>query len=96
MPSKKKIIGQSNLTLTLEPTRIESEALNLTKTQQKKPKLKNFLLNDLDCDRLVKLVHEANQNSPYKKMSETSIIKALLLLGGKMDIEKIIKAAREA
>lgn len=96
MPTKKKITGQSNLTLPPEPIGTESDALNLTTTQQKKPKLKNFLLNDLDCDRLVKLVQDANRNSPYKKISETSIIKALLLLGGKMDIEKIIKAAREA
>jgi hypothetical protein len=97
MPSKKKITGQSNLTAPSEPlTKTNSEPLNLTTPQQKKPRLKNFLLNDLDCDRLGKLVKEANQNSPYRKISETSLVRALLLLGSKMDIERIVKAAHEA
>ncbi len=70
--------------------------LNLTVAKQKKPKLKNFLLSDLDCERLIALVKEANQASPYKKVSEAAIIKALIFLGGKMDIDKLLKAVREA
>ncbi|KAF0139099.1 MAG: hypothetical protein FD122_3507 [Stygiobacter sp.] len=97
MPSKKKITGQSNLTAPSEPlAKTNSEPLNLTTPQQKKPRLKNFLLNDLDCDRLGRLLQEANRNSPYKKISETALIRALLLLAGKMDIERIVKAARDA
>lgn len=97
MPTGKKLTGQSNLTIpTIEENASPKERLNLTTPKQKKPKLKNFLLTDLDRERLTNLVNDANQASPYKKISETAIIRALLLLGGKMDIEKIVKAAREA
>lgn len=97
MPTKKKITGRSNLTTPPEPPGTEkTERLNLTTTKQKKPKLKNFLLNDLDCERLVNIVREANNASPYKRVSEAAIIKALILLGSKMEIEKVLKATREA
>lgn len=97
MPTKKKITGHSNLTAPVEQASVEKDTpLKLTTPKQKKPKLKNFLLTDLDLERLISLVNEANQASPYKKISETAIIRALLLLGGKLDIEKIVKAAREA
>lgn len=96
MATKKKIIGQSNLSAPPKPTEGEKERLNLVAPTAKKSRLKNFLLNDLDRERLIKLVVDANRASPHKKISEASVIKALLLLGSKMDIEKIIKAAREA
>lgn len=92
----KKITGRSNLSMIPQEPQAPTEKLNLTISTKKKPKLKNFLLNDLDCDRLTKLVELANRASPYKKVSEAAIVKALILLGSKMDIEKILKASRDA
>ena len=96
MPNKKKITGHSNLTVAVTEKVAESEALSLTTPKQKKPKLKNFLLSELDCERLIKVAKEANKASPYKKVSETAIIKGLILLATKLDIEKLLKATKEA
>lgn len=92
---KKKITGQSKL-LT-EPTKEApaEQPLNLTTPKPKKPKIKNFRLNDLDQEGLKQIVEAVNKVSPYKKVNETTIIKTLIYLGKKINPEKILNATKE-
>lgn len=92
---KKRITGQSKL-LTEPQTSVPADApLNLTTPKPRPSALKNFRLNDLDREQLQQIVSTVNRLSPYKKISENTVIKALIFLGGKMNPEKILKATKE-
>ncbi len=92
---KKKITGASKLLTEKEPSAPPTAPLNLTTPKVKKPRLKNFRLNDVDQEQLRRIVDEVNRLSPYKKISEATIIKSLIFLGSKMPPEKILKATKE-
>lgn len=94
--AKKQIIGKSKLLQEAEVPIQKEEPLNLTIPKKKKPTLKNFRLTELDCENLRKITEAVNRISPHKTISETTIVKALLLVGSKLSPEKILKAAKEA
>lgn len=94
--AKKQIKGQSKLLLESEPsTTAISEELHLTRPKKKKPKLKNYRLSQADLENLSSIVEAVNKVSPYKSISETTVIKALILLGKQVSPEKILKATKE-
>lgn len=91
--AKKKITGQSKLARTSSPGD-SAEDLQLV---SRKPKLKptSFRLTPEDSQRLKSITAEVNKLSPYKKISETMVVKALLFNGHKMKPERLLKAIRE-
>jgi uncharacterized protein (UPF0210 family) len=90
---KKKITGQSKLATTTSPDD-SSKGLKLV---SRKPQLlpTSFRLTPEDSERLKSITAAVNELSPYKKISETMVIKALLYNGQKMKPESLIKAIKE-
>jgi len=91
--AKKKITGQSKLATTNSPGD-SSEELKLV---NRKPRLMptSFRLTPEDSDRLKSITAAVNELAPYKKISETMVIKALLYNGQKMKPETLLKAIKE-
>jgi hypothetical protein len=91
--AKKKITGQSKLATTSSPDDSSKEL----KLVSRKPKLlpTSFRLTPEDSERLKSITAAVNELSPYKKISETMVIKALLYNGRKMKPETLIKAIKE-
>lgn len=95
MANKIKITGKSKLLEREESEGNIAEPLDLGTPKRKKSVLKNYRLTPLDIDNLSKIVKEVNEQSPYKVISETQIIKALILIGSKIKPDRIIKASQE-
>lgn len=91
--AKKKITGQSKLATTSSPTGSPEELKLVSRRPQLKPT--SFRLTPEDSDRLKTLTAAVNELSPYKKISETMVIKALLHNGKKIKPENLLKAIRE-
>jgi len=91
--AKKKITGQSKLATTSSPAD-SAEDLQLV---SRKPQLNptSFRLTPEDSDRLKSITAALNELSPYKKISETMVVKALLYNGHKMKPERLLKAIKE-
>ena len=91
--AKKKITGQSKLATTSSPAD-SAEELQLV---SRKPHLNptSFRLTPEDSDRLKSITSAVNELSPYKKISETMVVKALLYNGRKMKPENLLKAIKE-
>lgn len=89
---KKKITGKSKL-LT---DRLEKRNPVVFKTQKLlRPRMKNYRLSIPDIQSLHKIVADVNFISPYKKISEVSVIKALIKIGSGLDPKEILKAIKE-
>ncbi len=88
-----KIKGSSKLAKSAKKENNNKEHLNLIKPR-KSTALKAFRLyeNDLQC--LHKVAEKMNEAS-HRHVSETAVIRALLVLGTKTSPEKLIKALRE-
>jgi hypothetical protein len=91
--AKKKITGKSKLASTSSP----ADAAEDLKLVNRSPRLKptSFRLTPEDSDRLKSITAEVNELSPYKKISETMVVRALLYNGKKMKPESLIKAIKE-
>lgn len=92
--AKKKITGQSKLS---ERTSPETSPLDLRLLSRAQTTMKptSFRLTPEDKERLRGIVTAVNDLSPNKKISETIIIRALLLTGRKMKPERLLGAIRE-
>lgn len=91
----KKITGQSKLLQRhIENTPTE-EPLNLIKPHRAKAILKNYRFSSLDLDNLQKITEALNQEYPHQTISETKIVRSLILLGSQMKPERILKALKE-
>ncbi len=88
----KKIKGTSKLA-SPSKNKKSKDQLNLTKPR-KSSTLKAFRLyeNDLQC--LQEITGKMNEAS-HRHISETAVIRALLVLGTKTSAEKLIKSLRE-
>lgn len=90
--AKKTLTGQSKLAeIAVSPNPHPTEA----KTPKGvKPKLKNFRLAPADILRLHQLTDNLNSESE-RPISETAVIKALILLGEKTAASKLLKLVKE-
>jgi len=86
-----KITGKSKLSGAGTPK--ENEKLNLI-TTKKAATLKAYRLYPDDIARLKGITEVINQES-YRKISETAVIRALIVLGSKTSGDKLLKALRE-
>ena len=93
--AKKPITGKSKLLSEASDGREPQEALHLKFPKKKKPTLKNYRLSEPDLQSLRKIVVAVNQLSPYKEISETSVIKALISIGSRLHPDKILRAVKE-
>ena len=91
--AKKKITGQSKLATTSSPADSTEELNLVARKTQLKPT--SFRLTPEDSDRLKSITAAVNDLSPYKKISETMVVKALLYNGQKMRPENLLKAIKE-
>jgi hypothetical protein len=91
--AKKKITGQSKLAVTSSPGESSEELQLVTRKPQLKPT--SFRLTPEDSDRLKSITAAVNELSPYKKISETMVVKALLYNGRRMKPESLLKAIKE-
>jgi hypothetical protein len=91
--AKKKITGQSKLAITSSPSDSSEELQLVTRKPQLKPT--SFRLTPEDSERLKSITAAVNELSPYKKISETMVVKALLYNGRKMKPESVLKAIKE-
>lgn len=91
--AKKKITGQSKLARTSSPSESSEELKLVSRKSQLQPT--SFRLTPEDKERLKSITAMVNELSPYKKISETMVIKALLYNGQKMKPETLIKAIKE-
>lgn len=92
--AKKPLTGQSKLGEAAKRKANEDEG-SITKVRERqKSKLKNFRLTGADIMRLQKLTDAINGESE-RLISETAVIKGLLLLGEKTAPEKLLKIIRE-
>lgn len=91
--AKKKITGQSKLATTSAPGDSSEELKLVSRKSQLLPT--SFRLTPEDSERLKSITAAVDELSPYKKISETMVIKALLYNGRKIKPESLIKAIRE-
>jgi len=91
--AKKKITGQSKLATTSSPDDSSEELKLVTRKPQLKPT--SFRLTPEDSERLKNITAAVNELSPYKKISETMVVKALLYNGQKIRPETLFKAIKE-
>ena len=91
--AKKKITGQSKLATTSSPDKSLEDLKLVPRKSQLKPT--SFRLTPEDKGRLKSITAAVNELSPYKKISETMVIKALLYNGRKIKPESLIKAIKE-
>jgi hypothetical protein len=91
--AKKKITGQSKLATTSSPAESSEELKLINRKQQLKPT--SFRLTPEDSDRLKIITAALNELSPYKKISETIVVRALLYNGQKMKPEKLLRLIKE-
>lgn len=91
--AKKKITGQSKLATTSSPGDSSEELKLVTRKPQLKPT--SFRLTPEDSDRLKSITAAVNELSPYKKISESMVVKALLYNGQKIKPENLLKAIKE-
>lgn len=91
--AKKKITGQTKLATTSSPADSAEELQLVSRKSQLNPT--SFRLTPEDSDRLKSITVAVNELSPYKKISETMVIKALLFNGLKIKPENLLKAIRE-
>ena len=91
--AKKKITGQSKLARTISPDDSSENLKLVSRKSQLKPT--SFRLTPEDSERLKSITAAVNELSPYKKISETMVIKALLYNGRKIKPERLFKAIRE-
>ena len=91
--ARKKITGKSKLATTGSPAKASKE-LNLV---SRKPKVMptSFRLTPEDSFRLKKITAAVNELTPYKKISETMVVKALLYNGEKIKPETLLRAIKE-
>ena len=90
---KKKITGQSKLATTNSPGDTSEDLKLVSRKAQLKPT--SFRLTPEDSERLKSITAAVNELSPYKKISETMVVRALLFNGQKMKPETLIKAIKE-
>lgn len=91
--AKKKITGQSKLASTNSPEN-STESLRLV-SRKSHLKPTSFRLNPEDKERLKSIAAAVNDLSPNKKISETIIIRALLLQGQKTKADRLLTTIRE-
>ena len=91
--AKKKITGKSKLATTSSP-KTSTEKLKLVKRKSRLMPT-SFRLTPEDSDRLKSITAALNELSPYKKISETMVVKALLYTGQKIKPESLLKAVKE-
>ena len=91
--AKKKITGKSKLAVTTSP----GDSAEELKLVNRSPKLMptSFRLTPEDSGRLKGITATVNELSPYKKISETMVVRALLYNGQKMKPEVLLKAIKE-
>lgn len=75
--------------------RQKREKLHLTTPKRKPPKVTNFRLGEPDLANLRELVRVVQELSPYRQISATSIVKALLQFGRSVPPERILEALKE-
>lgn len=92
----KKLTGVTKLAKAAQDKSLEENqpTTNELKGRQK-PRLKNFRLTGVDIMRLQKLTEALNEGSE-RQISETAVIKGLIVLGEKTNTEKLLKMIREA
>ena len=91
--AKKKITGKSKLAVTTSP----EDSVEELKLVNRSPKLMptSFRLTPEDSGRLKSITAAVNELSPYKKISETMVVRALLYNSQKMKPESLLKAIKE-
>jgi len=92
--AKKQITGKSKLSNIVVEKDDKKEKLGVV-SKKKKTFKKTYELGEKDVEKLKSIVKRVNDES-FNKISETSIIKGLIEIGGKSKTEKIIKAIKEA
>lgn len=75
--------------------RQKKEKLRLTTPKRRPTKVTNFRLGEPDLANLRELVRAVQELSPYRQVSATSIVKALLHLGRTVPPEDILHALKE-
>ena len=91
--AKKKITGKSKLATTSSP-KTSTEKLKLVKRKSQLMPT-SFRLTPEDSDRLKSITATVNELSPYKKISETMVVKAQLYSGQKIKPESLLKVVKE-
>ena len=91
--AKKKITGKSKLANTSSPETSPDKLKLVERKTQFLPT--SFRLTPEDSDRLKSITAAVNELSPYKKISETMVVKALLYNGQKIKPENLLKAIKE-
>jgi hypothetical protein len=74
---------------------VKREKLRLTSPKRKPPKIKNFRFTDPDLRNLRDLVRTVQEVSPHRQITETGIVKALLILGKDLPADRILAALKE-
>jgi len=91
--AKKKITGQSKLAATNSPGDSTKGLQLVSRKARLQPT--SFRLTPEDKERLKGITAAVNELSPYKKISETMVIKALLFNARNMKPETLLKAIKE-
>lgn len=93
--SKKKIIGKTKLKPGMSPEAVESkESLNLLKRKEKIYPT-SYRLKESDIMRFKSIVKAVNDVSSSAYISETNVLRALILIGENTKPERIIKAYKQ-
>ena len=91
--ARKKITGKSKLVNNSSPEDYTEKLTLVKRKTQFMPT--SFRLTPEDSDRLKSITAAVNELSPYKKISETMVVKALLYNGQKIKPESLLKAVKE-
>lgn len=91
----KKLTGVTKLARAVQDKSLEENQSTTELKGRQKPRLKNFRLTGVDIMRLQKLTEAVNEGSE-RQISETAVIKGLIILGEKTNTEKLLKMIREA
>lgn len=91
--AKKKIVGRTKLREGIQPGDSSSIQLNRI-TPKKKSIAKTYRFKETDLQRLREIANAINKESSTH-ISDTSLIRTLILIGKKTNPAKIIKAYRE-
>lgn len=99
--AKKKLTGTSKLSQAKDPTISTKSAdsenrLNLIKKKNKTPNSKSYRLHDSDLIRLKGIIAKVNEEKEAgRAITETDVIRGLVLLGEKTTASKLLKSIKE-
>jgi hypothetical protein len=79
-----------------EPKPKKTERLGLVSKKPAARKPRSYRLRPTDLERLSKLVEAVNELSTGRRISETDVLRGLIIVGEKLKLKQLIEAIREA